>query len=279
MLVKFTMFYTLATLGPLLMLYSLAQPLLPGVGLALGTPIITSTVALVLINRFLPFTDVRWPGAIIGGLVSAILLEIAKIGFGFYATRFALEAYEGVYGSLAIFPIIMIWAYLSWLVILLGAQIAYMVQQRRAIGLLGYMNRYVLDRLAVQRPSGRTAARLMLAVCDHFARRDAGTTPEALAERFRIGLDLVREIVRRLARADFVLQTGGKAGRLVVPARPLEDIAVVEVIRLFDQDHARNPRDDRLGEVFSRLDDAVEQVVGDTTYAELVALPRQIKKE
>jgi DNA-binding IscR family transcriptional regulator len=137
------------------------------------------------------------------------------------------------------------------------------------------MNRYVLDRLAVQRPSGRTAARLMLAVCDHFVRRDTGTSPQALAERFKIGLDLVREIVRRLARADFVIHTGGKDGRLVVPARPLEHITVVEVIRLFDHDHARNPRDDRLGDVFAKLDDAVEKVIGDTTYADLVSLPRR----
>lgn len=272
-LVKFTMFYTLATLGPLVMLYSLAQPLLPGVGLALGTPFITTAAGCVLLNRFLPFTDVRWRGALTGGLVSAVLFEIGKFGFGLYATRFALNTYEGLYGSLAVLPIIIVWSFLSWMVILLGAQIAYAVQHRRAIALLGYMNRYVLDRLAIQQPSGRTAARLMLAVCDQFARRERGLDVGVLAERFGIGLDLVGEILERLAKAGFVVETEGEPSTYV-PARPLAQIQVLDVIALFDRDHARNPRDERLGDVFARVDEAIETAVGNATYAELVSNPR-----
>src|SRR5690606_21567632 len=100
-LVKFTMFYTLATLGPLLMLFSLAQPLFAEIGAALGFPVITSIFALVLLNRYLPFTEVEWRSAAIGGLISAVLLELAKWNFGLYATRIALATYEGLYGSLA----------------------------------------------------------------------------------------------------------------------------------------------------------------------------------
>lgn len=273
LLVKFTMFYTLATLGPLLMLYSLAQPLLPGLGLALGTPFITTAAGCVLLNRFLPNTEVRWRGALAGGLVSALLFEIGKFGFGLYATRFALNTYEGLYGSLAILPIIIVWSFLSWIVILLGAQIAYAVQHRRAIALLGFMNRYVLDRLAIQQPSGRTAARIMLAVCDQFARRERGLDVGVLAERFGIGLDVVGEILGRLEKAGFVVQTDGKPSSYV-PARPLAQIKVLDVLALFDRDHARNPRDDRLTEVFARVDAAIEHAVADTNYAELVSLPR-----
>jgi membrane protein len=272
-LVKFTMFYTLATLGPLVMLYSLAQPLLPGVGLALGTPFITTAAGCVLLNRFLPYTDVRWRGALVGGLVTAVLFEVGKFGFGLYATRFALNTYEGLYGSLAVLPILIVWSFLSWMVILLGAQIAYAVQHRRAIALLGYMNRYVLDRLAIQQPSGRTAARLMLAVCDQFARRERGLDVGKLAERFGIGLDLVGEILERLEKGGFVIETDGEPSTFV-PARPLAQIQVVDVIALFDSDQARNPRDERLGTVFAKVDAAVDEVVGTINYAELVSIPR-----
>lgn len=273
LLVKFTMFYTLATLGPLLILYSIAQQLIPGISFALGLPWLTSAVGLVALNRFLPNTTVSWRGAAMGGLLSAAAIEIAKLGFGFYATRFALATYEGLYGSLAILPILLVWSYLSWMVVLAGAEIAYVVQHRRSIALMGYLNRYLLDRLAIQQPSGRTAARLMLAIADQYARRDAGMREDVLAERFGLGLDVVQESLTRLERAGIVLETDG-VGRMWVPGRPLDQIHVVEVIALFDRDHARNPRNDRLGEVWAQLDAAREGVIGSLTYAQLTASSR-----
>ncbi|MCR9160131.1 MAG: YhjD/YihY/BrkB family envelope integrity protein [Nannocystaceae bacterium] len=272
-LVKFTMFYTLATLGPLLMLYSLAHPFVPGIKFALGIPWLTSTLGLIALNRFLPNTAVDWRGALLGGIVSAALIEFAKLGFGFYATRFALATYEGLYGPLAILPILLVWSYLSWMVVLLGAQIAYVTQHRGPIALMGYLNRYVLDKLAIQQPSGRTAARLMLAVADHYARREAGMGEDDLAERFGLSLDVVQESLARLEREGLVLDAEG-AGRRWVPGRPLDQIRVLEVVELFDRDHARNPRRDRLGDVWRRIDDAREALVGDLTYAQLADSPR-----
>ncbi len=273
LLVKFTMFYTLATLGPLLILYSLGHQLVPGLNSALGVPWLTSSLGLIALNRFLPNTTVRWGGAVLGGLVSAALIEVAKLGFGFYATRFALATYEGLYGSLAILPILLVWSYLSWMVVLLGAQIAYVNQHRRSIALMGYLNRYVLDRLAIQQPSGRTAARLMLAVADHYAQRQAGLSEDMLAERFGLGLDVVQESLSRLERAGVVLEADG-VGRLWVPGRPLDQITVVEVVELFDRDHARNPRNDRLSEVWAALDGARDEVLGGLTFAQLTQSAR-----
>jgi DNA-binding IscR family transcriptional regulator len=114
---------------------------------------------------------------------------------------------------------------------------------------------------------------LLLAVCDQFARREQGLDVGSLAERFGIGLDLVGEILKRLAGAGFVVETEGEPSTFV-PARPLAQIELADVIALFDRDHARNPRDERLGEFFARVDEAVQGVVGNTNYAELVSIPR-----
>jgi membrane protein len=266
---QFTMFYSLSTLGPLAMLYSLGAPLLSGFSVFLGSPVITTTIGLVMINRFLPFARVRWRAAAIGGLCSAILLELGKVGFGIYATRFALQAYEGVYGSLAILPILIIWALVSWLVILLGAEVTYAVHNHRAIALQGYVNRYVLERSEYQRPTGRTAARLVLAVCDHLARRKVGISLEALGVRFRIGLDHVGELVDALERRGIVIETGEPL-QLVIPARPLDQIRVLDVLAMFDRDHAMGLRDDRLGALIRELDLARASIMADTTYGDLV---------
>lgn len=275
LLVKFTMFYTLATLGPALMLYSLAQPLVAGVTRHLALPVLTTGAGLVLLNRFMPHTAVRWGPALAGGVVSAVLIEVSKVGFGYYATRFALSTYEGLYGSLAVFPILIVWSYLSWMVILLGAEIAFVVQRRRYIALQGYLNRYVRERIEVPNDSGRTAARLLLAICDRFSRRGHGLGPEALGERFRLPLDRVGELLTQLAKHGYIVDTDTDAeGQSFVPARPLDQIKLLDVLVLFDHEQSQRPRVDRLGRLFEQLDEARLRMVADTSYAELVRRAR-----
>ncbi|HET6584523.1 MAG TPA: YhjD/YihY/BrkB family envelope integrity protein [Nannocystaceae bacterium] len=272
-IVQFTMFYTLATLGPLLMLVSLAEPMLARFSALLGTPLITTSLGLVLLNRFLPFAAVRWRAALIGGVVSAILLEIAKVVFGYYAASFALQTYEGVYGQLAILPILVVWSYVSWMVVLLGAEITYVVHRHRAIALQGYVNRYVVEAHEVRRPSGRTAVRIMLAIADHHARREVGPSIDVLGERFRIGLDHVGEIVDALERRGWVIETTEPAN-MVIPARPLGQIRVIDVLELFDRDMAKGTREDRLHALLGELDRARAHIMAETTFAELVDEPR-----
>lgn len=274
-LVKFTMFYTLATLGPALMLFSLAEPLVAGLTRSVGLPVLTTALGLILLNRYMPYTAVRWWPAIAGGLVTAVLIELGKVAFGYYATRFALRTYEGLYGSLAIFPIIIVWSYLSWMFILLGSEVAFVIQQRKHIALQGYVNHYVRERNEAPNDSGRTAARLLLAICDRYSRHGEGLGPLTLGERFRIPLDRVGELLTQLERHGYLVDTDThEDGQRFVPARPLDQLRVLDVLVLFDHEHSQQPRADRLGDLFDRLDTSRIEIVGTTTYAELVHRPR-----
>jgi YihY family inner membrane protein len=273
LLVKFTMFYTLATLGPALLLLSLAQPLATGATRTVAWTSLSMAAALVLLNRYIPHTPVRWRAALVGGLFSALLIDLAKYGFGYYATRFALATYDTVYGSLAMLPILVVWSYLSWLVILLGAEVAWLVQHRRTVALEGYVNRYVRERSEIGLDSGRTAARLLLAIGDRYARRGTATSTDALAERFGLAMDRVGEILAELARQGLVLATE-TADEGWVPGRPLARIRLVEVLQVFEREQTRLLRADRLSEVFGRLDGERAGLVGDLTYADLVTPSR-----
>jgi len=131
----FVVYWSILSLGPLLIGVSMAVtsylvslPLLSDAAETLGIgghllglmPLLASAVAFTLLYAVVPNRRVPIRHAMAGGVLAAVLFELAKRGFAFYLTHF--PAYEAIYGALAAIPIFLVWVYLSWLVTLLGAE-------------------------------------------------------------------------------------------------------------------------------------------------------------
>ena len=78
-------------------------------------------IAFTLAYLMLPNRRVETRHALAGGLVAALAFELAKLGFGLYISYF--PTYTMIYGAFAAIPIFLLWIYLSWLVVVLGATI------------------------------------------------------------------------------------------------------------------------------------------------------------
>jgi membrane protein len=85
-------------------------------------PTAVSTLAFFLIYRLVPHRKVPWAHALAGGMVAALLFEIAKEGFATYVAYAPM--YSVVYGAFAAFPFFLLWVYMSWLIVLFGAELA-----------------------------------------------------------------------------------------------------------------------------------------------------------
>lgn len=79
----------------------------------------------------LPNKKVFFRDAVVGAFTAAVLFEVVKRGFGYYIKYYS--TYEIVYGALAAVPILLVWIYCSWLIILFGAVVSYVKQTRREV--------------------------------------------------------------------------------------------------------------------------------------------------
>lgn len=86
------------------------------------SPFVVSALGLMVLFVVVPNTTVLWRDALLGGFVSALLLEIMKFGFALYVARFS--TYTMIYGAFAAIPVFLLWVYFSWLGVLLGGHVA-----------------------------------------------------------------------------------------------------------------------------------------------------------
>lgn len=84
-------------------------------------PFILTAFAFSSLFVYVPNRKVLWRDAFVGGVATTFTLEVLKQGFAFYLTQF--PTYTLIYGTFAIVPIFLMWIYLSWVVVLLGASL------------------------------------------------------------------------------------------------------------------------------------------------------------
>ncbi len=84
-----------------------------------AAPVTFEWLAFWALYVVVPNYHVRLRHGLIGSLITTVAFEIAKRGFAFFVTHFA--NYKAIYGAVAALPVFLIWIYLSWTIILLGA--------------------------------------------------------------------------------------------------------------------------------------------------------------
>jgi membrane protein len=266
---KFMIFYPIATLFPVLAgayLYWSGKFIGSGSAARFFGPLLIQFLGLFLLNWLVPNIRVRWFAALAGALTTGLALEGLKWGFVHFAKRALLASYGGVYGPLALVPMMLLWIYTSWWLVLIGAEIANAIQNLRLLE--AEERRYSQDEPI----NGLVAAQLLALVAANFEHGGPGPDHATLTRELGLSLDVVDRIAARLRAKGLLAQVAGDRDGFI-PGRPANRISLDEVLAAFrstDLQSAQGTLSPELQALIRDLEESRQARVGSTTIADLM---------
>jgi membrane protein len=185
-------------------------------------PYVLVCLAFTLIYIFIPNTHVQFTAALTGGVIAGVLWKIT--GWGFAAFIASSSRYAAIYSGFAIVILLLIWMYLSWLILLVGSQIAYFVQHPK------YMTLHRESIVLSNRMREQLALQLMYLIGYNYIHDKAAWSFDRLVEYLDLPGEPVHRILSTLVAAGYLIEIDNEGMQSYLPLRDLEQIRVIDLL-------------------------------------------------
>ncbi len=231
-------------------------------------PYIIVCAVFTFLYMFIPNIKVQFRSALTGGIFAGVLWEAA--GWAFATFTVSSAKYAAIYSGFAILIMFMIWLYLSWLILLVGAQVAYHHQYPY----------FLSARKEVFQLSSRLRERLLVLIMylighNYYYNKLPWTLP-SIVKRLNIPVDPVRDALDLLERNSLVIDAGNDPP-VYLPAKDMGRITLVEIINAVRvADPAALTAEKQLdiipeiNEVLEAVDASLKGALGERTLKEIV---------
>jgi membrane protein len=231
------------------------------------TPFVVLWIGFSLMYALMPNTYVRPHAALVGGIVGGTLWQLNNLLNTMYISR--VPTFSKIYGTLGVIPVFLAGLYISWLIVLFGAQVSYAAQNFRA-----YIQQRASERID-QRGREIIACRVVLIACQRFIRGLKPPHIEELAGRVNASPQWLNRLVHRLTEGGVLSEVADEQPGLL-PARPPGSITIAEVlyvVRTSDgtcDEHDRKRGDEPVENLLGELYAAARTSPANMTFSELV---------
>ena len=236
---RFVAFWTFITLGTFLITLLLTATLvLAEQYLGLGMPgsrisesnifnwILFSFNFLVFIIAyyFIPNTDVDPLAAAFAGLISGGLFILSKNIYTIYTRNLVVHSYERqIYGSLYVIPFFLVWLYLIWLIVLIGAVISYVFHYRND---LEYLKVGEEEQKGFK---GLIPAAVLIALQKDFLKKDSnGLKLKDLISKIKLPKKTIKQVLKEMQNKNLITET--KEGNYIL----LTDVSSLSLWEIYD---------------------------------------------
>ena len=188
-------------------------------------------IAFTAMYMLMPNTRVRFLPALISGILFGSLWQLAFQGYTTF--NVGVARYNTIYGTFAALPIFIVWLYISWIIVLIGAKMSYAIQNVRT------HQREFKDYTVGQEEREEMAVHVMLKIAEQFHRGAPPLTEGEVSKVLSMPVALVRETISRLAAEGLVREVYGEEPRYQ-PGRNPNLISVLDVCRAMRNSHAQS---------------------------------------
>ena len=181
-----------------------------------------------LIYRIMTNTRMTFKAASCGGLTAGLLLQLnSQLPVVYYSN---VATSNKVYGSLAAVPILLLGLYVSWIILIFGSHVAFMVQHPNQ----GSDEEDVTPEDTVEH-SSLTAVRVMQSIASRFQSGEKPYTPEELADHLQLDHASVHDSVALLSESGLVFRGEESSGALSL-GKPADSITLKDIFQVIERD-------------------------------------------
>jgi membrane protein len=212
-------------------------------------PYVLMWILFSLVYGVMPNTRVRLGSALLAGILAGSLFQLVQ---GTYIDlQLLVSKYNAIYGSFAALPLFLIWLQLSWVIVLVGAEIGHTHQHRRRLSPAGF------GPALSHRDRQLIALRLTRAVADDFCQGRPAPDEGELAARLAIPEGALPPLLSVLVGSGILTQVVGTDGEPAgyQPARAPQGITLADLLEALDLGPAGS------GDSASHNDDAAQQAL------------------
>lgn len=202
------------------------------------TPFVISICILTGLYIILPNVRVRLLPALIAGSVAGIAFQAFQMLY--ISGVLWISRYNAIYGSFAVFPLMLLWIQFSWVIVLLGAQLAYSIQSLPSF-IFGEASEQVSRRY-----QDFVCIIIMSRIVQRFSKECAAPyDTEELSTSCRIPLRLVSSSLSRLGAIGLIVEVGGESGGYYQPALDTDKLTIGYLLDRLDKYGVEDFRIDR----------------------------------
>lgn len=194
-----------------------------------------------------PNTHVRFSGALVGGIVAGTLWVI--LSWIYVKFQVGVPKYNPVFSTFALFPVLLMWIYLSWMTLLFGTELSFAFQNEKT---------FAMERLADGAPYAyreALALRAMIEVAHRFENGLPGLSREDASSEWNVPSRLINVTLDRLEECNFVTPSATEpvTYKLSRPAEKLTVSDIAHALREEGQDPSLFREDPLFKPIFDKL--------------------------
>lgn len=233
-------------------------------------PYLAVWAAFTFMYLFMPNTRVRLGPALVGGVFGGTLWQLAQ--WAYVNFQIGVSRYNAIYGTMAALPILIVWLYVSWMIVLLGLEMTYATQNVTIL-----REKYGEERVSFASRE-RVALTILLLCCESFQDDGSAWSHARFCEDLKLPPRLVRAVLNDLVRIGLLARVENPPEDDFVyhPGRSPETMVIRDVLRMLREDGATQPRNFRMPgrEIIRELEETLRKAenvaLGNLNYRDLV---------